>query len=185
MQYIIVGTGGQGVLFSSRVLGHIAIARGENVQGSEVHGMAQRGGSVVSHFKVGDYASPLVTEGQADVLLAFDQNEAARSISFLRPGGVLVVNLHDLESWDNEPLQSWLKEKEIQVLPMMGYDILKEHMGGKFLFMNVLILGALCGSDNGGVTLDEVLKAVGELAPAKFKDDNLKVVQLGYEAVSR
>jgi len=76
MQYVIVGIGGQGILFSSRVLGHIAMSKGETVIGSEVHGMAQRGGSVISHFKIGDYSSPLVKAGEADTLLAFDQNEA-------------------------------------------------------------------------------------------------------------
>ena len=59
MQYIIVGLGGQGILFTSRVLGKIALKRGENTIGSEEHGMAQRGGSVISHFKIGPYKSPL------------------------------------------------------------------------------------------------------------------------------
>ena len=73
MQYIIVGIGGQGILFTSKVMGKIAIDKGLSVTGSEVHGMAQRGGSVISHFKVGDYKGPLVKEGCADVLMALDQ----------------------------------------------------------------------------------------------------------------
>ena len=113
MQYIIVGTGGQGVLFTSKVLGHIAMTRGENILGSEVHGMAQRGGSVVSHFKVGSYASPLVKKGDADILLAFDQNEAVRSLDFLKNGGALVVNVHDRELWNNEPLKRYIEKKQI------------------------------------------------------------------------
>jgi len=79
MQYIIAGIGGQGILFSSKVLGHIALSKGINVIGSEVHGMSQRGGSVISHYKTGDYSSPLVEKGEADVLLAFDQTEALRN----------------------------------------------------------------------------------------------------------
>ncbi|MDR3231350.1 MAG: 2-oxoacid:acceptor oxidoreductase family protein, partial [Synergistaceae bacterium] len=95
MQYIIVGVGGQGILFTSRVLGKIAIDRGLPVIGSEVHGMAQRGGSVISHFSVGDYSGPLVTAGRADVVMAFDQNEGIRNLAFLRDGGTFVVNMND------------------------------------------------------------------------------------------
>lgn len=183
MQYIILGIGGQGVLFASKVLGHIALSRGHKVQASEVHGMAQRGGSVVSHFKEGDFASPLVMPGQADVILAFDQNEAVRGLEFLKPGGTLVVNIHDQEAWNNEPLQSWLKDRGAHVSALPGYRILDEHMEGKYLFMNVLILGALAGSAAHDATYEEMERAVAALAPAKFKEANLNVLRLGYEAV--
>ena len=84
MQYVIVGIGGQGILFTSRVLGRVAIGKGLPVIGSEVHGMAQRGGSVISHFKIGGYRSSLVRTGQADVLMAFDQSEGIRNLPYLR-----------------------------------------------------------------------------------------------------
>ena len=184
MQYIIVGTGGQGVLFASKVLGHIAMTRGESVLGSEVHGMAQRGGSVVSHFKVGGYASPLVKMGDADLILAFDQNEAARSLGFLKDGGVLVVNVHDRKLWNNEPLKRYIEKRRIRVHTLEGYEILKEHMGGRFIYMNALILGAMCGSGVGAPSFEEVKAAVAALSPAKFKADNEKAVELGYEAVN-
>jgi len=182
MQYVIVGIGGQGILFSSRVLGHIALSRGDHVMGSEVHGMAQRGGSVISHFKVGDYKSPLVKTGEADVLLAFDQYEAVRNLHFLRDGGSAVINVHDGAALENDSLKSLFSRKSIEVHPISGYDILKQHMKGKFLFLNVLILGAMCGAGVGDVSIDEVRQAIGALAPKKFVDDNLKVVDLGYEA---
>lgn len=183
MQYVIVGIGGQGILFSSKVLGKVALSRNENVMGSEVHGMAQRGGSVISHFKVGDYRSPLVKSGDADVLLAFDQNEAVRNLHFLKDGGSLVVNIFDEGAFRNEHLSSYLEKHSIKVHTIMGYEILKEHMGGNFLFLNVLILGALCGADLGDITLEDVKGAIEQLAPAKFKDANLKVVDLGYQAL--
>ncbi|EEX48591.1 MULTISPECIES: 2-oxoacid:acceptor oxidoreductase family protein [Jonquetella] len=183
MQYVIVGTGGQGVLFASKVLGYLALKNGQKVLASEVHGMAQRGGSVVSHFKVGDYSSPLVTPGHADVILAFDQNEAARSLEFLHSDGTVVVNLHDTKAWNNAPLAGWLADNQIRVCAMEGYEILKRHMGGRFLFMNVLILGALVASGVAGISYDEMEAAVGALAPEKFKADNLKVLKLGYDAV--
>jgi indolepyruvate ferredoxin oxidoreductase beta subunit len=181
MQYVIVGIGGQGILFSSRVLGHIALSKGERVIGSEVHGMAQRGGSVISYFKVGDYNSPLVKANEADVLLAFDQNEAVRNMHFLKPGGHAVVNTHAPAFAENPSLTKWMSEREARLHTVMGYDMLKKEMGGRFLFLNVLILGAMCGAGVGGVTIEEVLEAVRALAPAKFVEDNVKAVNLGYE----
>jgi len=100
MQYIIVGIGGQGILFAGKVLGAVALEKKQRVTGSEVHGMAQRGGSVISHFKTGDFISPLVRAGEADVLLAFDQNEGIRNLHFLREGGAFVVNVHDRSAFD-------------------------------------------------------------------------------------
>jgi len=182
MQYVIVGIGGQGILFSSRVLGHIAMSKGENVIGSEVHGMAQRGGSVISHFKIGDYSSPLVKAGEADTLLAFDQNEAFRNFHFLREGGQAVVNVHDKKALENRQLQMYIEERSLDVHPIEGYEILKKHMDGRFLFLNVLILGAMCGVGAGNVTVEEVREAIRRLAPPKFVDANLKVVDLGYES---
>ncbi|MEA3284675.1 MAG: 2-oxoacid:acceptor oxidoreductase family protein [Synergistota bacterium] len=182
MQFVIVGTGGQGILFASKALGHIAMEKGRSVVGSEVHGMAQRGGSVVSHFKVGEYLSPLVKVGEADVLLAFDQNEAVRNLHYLRDGGTLVVNLYDPEAFRNDRLQRSLERRNVEVHPIGGYSILKEHMGGRFLFLNVLILGAMCGAGVGGVSVDEMNQAIRDLAPARFVEENLKVLKLGYEA---
>ncbi|ADE57647.1 MULTISPECIES: 2-oxoacid:acceptor oxidoreductase family protein [Aminobacterium] len=183
MQYVIVGIGGQGILFSTKVLGHIAMSRNEKVMGSEVHGMAQRGGSVISHFKVGDYQSPLVKTGEADILLAFDQNEAIRNLHFLREEGSLLVNIFDEKALENTHLNEYLKKRNIKVFKIKGYDILKEHMGGNFLFLNVLILGALCACDVSTVKIDQVRQAIQQLSPEKFADANLKVLNLGYDAI--
>lgn len=185
MQFIIVGVGGQGILFSSKVLGQVSLSRGLNVIGSEVHGMSQRGGSVISHYKIGDYQSPLVQKGEADVLLAFDQMEALRNYDFLRKGGQAIVNVHDQEHFENPDLKSYLESREITVHPIHGYEILKEHMNGKFLFLNVLILGAMCGAGLGDVSMEEVRQAITELAPARFVDANLKVVDLGFEYMKK
>ncbi len=185
MQYVIVGIGGQGILFTSRVLGHIALSRGERVVGSEVHGMAQRGGSVISHFKVGDYSSPMVKAKDADVLLAFDQNEAVRNLHFLKQGGHAIINTHDPAFIENPSLRKWMSDHGVTVHTVMGYDILKREMGGRFLFLNVLILGAMCGAGVGNVTIEEVREAVKVLAPAKFVEDNVKAVDLGYAGAGR
>ena len=182
MQYVIVGIGGQGILFTSKVLGKIALDRGAEAIGSEVHGMAQRGGSVVSHFKMGSYQSPLVQAGEADVLLAFDQNEGIRNLHFLKDGGSFVVNIHDEKAFKNPNLREYLQKRNIKVHSVKGYDLLREHMGGNFLFLNVLLAGAMCASGVTDLSFDEVAAAVKDLSPTKFEDANRKVLQLGYEA---
>lgn len=184
MQYVIVGIGGQGILFASKVLGAIAMNNGQHVMGSEVHGMAQRGGSVVSHFKTGEYASPLVRAGGADLLLAFDQNEGARNLHFLREGGAFVVNVHDAPMFANPKLDAFLKERRISVFALEGYRLLKEHMGGNFLFLNVLLMGGMCGAGVGAPSFEEASEAVKRLSPAKFEEANMKVLKLGYEAIA-
>ncbi len=94
-QAVVAGVGGQGVLFVTRMLALGAQALGGRVLISEVHGMAQRGGSVISHLKIGDFAGPLVAMGQADLLLSLDPGEAVRNFGFLRSGGAAVVNAPD------------------------------------------------------------------------------------------
>ena len=90
---MIVGVGGQGTLLTSRILGGIMVDAGYEVKLSEVHGMAQRGGSVVTFVRYGDtVAEPIVEEGQADVLIAFERLEALRYAHFLKKDGVLIVN---------------------------------------------------------------------------------------------
>lgn len=97
---MIVGVGGQGTLLTSRVLGGLAIAGGYDVKLSEVHGMAQRGGSVVTFVRYGEnVAEPIVEEGQADVIIAFERLEALRYAHFLKKDGALVVN-----DWRIDPM---------------------------------------------------------------------------------
>ena len=179
MQYIIVGIGGQGILFTSKVLGQIAIDKGMAVIGSEVHGMAQRGGSVISHFKVGDYKSSLVRQGQADVLMAFDQAEGIRNLPYLKTGGNFLVNAGDEATFKNASLQKYLTERKIWTCRFEGYDILDQHMGGNYLFLNVLILGAASGLGIEGFEKENVVRALKELAPPKYLESNLKVFELG------
>ena len=179
MQYVVVGLGGQGILFSSKVLGHIALSRGAHVMGSEVHGMAQRGGSVVSHFKIGEYASPLVRTGDADLLLAFDQNEGFRNLQFLRSGGHALINLHQPEAVENEHLQKFAREREISLHTIPGYNLLRQHMGGRFLFLNVLLLGAMGGAGVTDITSEELRKAIEALSPERFRKANLDGLELG------
>ncbi len=90
---VIVGVGGQGTLLASKILGRLALLEGLGVKVSEVHGMSQRGGSVITHVRIGEEVhAPLVSQGQADFLLSFEALEAARAAAFLKPQGVAIVN---------------------------------------------------------------------------------------------
>ena len=90
---VITGVGGQGTLLASRILGALAADNSMDVKVSEVHGMAQRGGNVVTYVRIGDRVhSPLVEYGQADVVLAFEQLEALRALPYLKEGGTIVTN---------------------------------------------------------------------------------------------
>ena len=90
---LIVGVGGQGTLFAGKVIGEVAEKSGLMVKQSEVHGMAQRGGSVVTYVRIGDQViSPLIEKGEADLIVAFEQLEALRWIEFLKPNGIVIVN---------------------------------------------------------------------------------------------
>ena len=90
---MIVGVGGQGTLLASRLLGNALIRKGYDVKISEVHGMSQRGGSVVTYVKYGDkVSSPIIEKGEADIILSFEQLEAARWLPYLKPSGKMVVN---------------------------------------------------------------------------------------------
>ncbi len=91
-QLIISGVGGQGILFITRLLAETAIAKGLPVLTSETHGMAQRGGIVISHLKIGDFASPLIRPGQADGLIALSTSNVALHRSFLRTDGWIAAN---------------------------------------------------------------------------------------------
>jgi indolepyruvate ferredoxin oxidoreductase beta subunit len=99
-QVLISGVGGQGVLFVTRLLAEAAIGRGLPVLTSETHGMAQRGGTVLSHFKVGEFYSPLIRSGQADGLIALKSENLVPHAAFLKPGGWAIVNASNGEKFD-------------------------------------------------------------------------------------
>lgn len=98
LSLLLVGVGGQGTILASKVITDVALASGLDVKMSEVHGMAQRGGSVVTQVKIGEEVhSPLVEKGEAQVILAFEQLEALRWLEYLKPGGEVIVNLQVIE----------------------------------------------------------------------------------------
>ena len=121
---MIVGVGGQGTLLTSRILGGITVEAGYDVKLSEVHGMAQRGGSVVTYVRYGEkVAEPIVEEGQADVLIAFERLEALRYAHFLKKDGVIILMKGNYEG-EIKVLNTYKNELNISTIDIINYDIL-------------------------------------------------------------
>ena len=112
VQIILAGVGGQGILFSSRLFSELGLRLGLEIMGSETHGMSQRGGSVIAHLKLGDFQSPMIRRGTADILYSFEENETYRTLKFLRSGGACFVNLADADRFDGKVL-NYLERKDI------------------------------------------------------------------------
>ena len=115
---LIVGVGGQGTLLASRLLGNAVLRAGHDVKVSEVHGMSQRGGSVVTYVRYGDeVASPIIEEGGADYILAFEQLEAARFLPWLKPDGAIIVNTQCI---DPMPVITGAAQYPENLIPQIG-----------------------------------------------------------------
>ena len=185
---MIVGVGGQGTLLASRLLGAAMVAEGYDVKVSEVHGMSQRGGSVVTYVRYGEKVySPIIEEGEADIVLAFEQLEAARYLPYLKKGGVVVVNTQKMDPMPvvtgsttyPEGLLEDMEKKGARVLALDALSLAEE--AGSAKAVNVVLIGAMAKSLGGE---QEVwLKAIEETVPAKSLEMNRKAFALGWQAV--
>ncbi len=181
---MIVGVGGQGTLLTSRILGKLATRAGYDAKLSEVHGMAQRGGSVVTFVRYGDnVAEPIVEEGQADVLIAFERLEALRYIHFLKKDGSVIVN-----DWRIDPITvvtgvaqypeniiRTLKEKRNTIVVEATEEAKK--LGAPRTF-NVIVLGA--AAKYMGFDKEEWLDVIETTVPPKTIEINKKAFEIGY-----
>ena len=184
---LIVGVGGQGTLLASRVLGNYAVLTGQDCKLSEVHGMSQRGGSVVTHVRVGqNILSPIVADCSADIILAFEKLEALRWRHYLKKGGMIVVNdqaimpmpviTGSMEYPQN--ITEKIKEMYDNTLVINAGEL--AHECGNVKVANVVMLGAL--AKNLGFKYEDIAEAVKMTVPAKFLDMNLLAIQKGYNA---
>ena len=184
---MIVGVGGQGTLLASRVLGSAMLSQGVDVQVSEVHGMSQRGGSVVTYVRYGDKVySPIIAQGEADVLLAFEALEAARYLPWLKPDGTVIVNTQQM---DPMPVVTGVAEypKDIlgkvqeQGVKMVALDALgMAEQAGSAKAVNVVLIGAMAKKLD--LPKEVWIDTIQETVPPKFIDMNLKAFELGYNA---
>ena len=181
---VIVGVGGQGTLLASKILGRLALKEGCGVKVSEVHGMSQRGGSVITHVRVGDEVfSPIVAAGEADYLLSFEQQEAARAASFLREGGVAIVNTQVI--WPMPVITGAMQypEKPLEVLEGRTVEC-ADALGiavecGSQKALNLVLLGML--SRHLPFAVEAWAEAIAACVPAKTLAVNLAAFMRGRE----
>lgn len=181
-QIVIAGVGGQGVLFGARIFTEIAKKRGLPVLGSETHGMAQRGGSVTSHLKIGDFRSPLVGEGDADVLLGLDCLEAHRTLPFLRPadggpGALCVVSAPDAQAFPNPRVADALREMGVEIHTCSA-DAAALNLGS-VLSANLVLLGFAAGIASFPFSYDETREAVEAVSSPAHRAANLGALERG------
>jgi indolepyruvate ferredoxin oxidoreductase, beta subunit len=182
---VIVGVGGQGVILISDVVGRAAVLAGKPVCGAETHGMAQRGGSVINHTRIGCSFSPLVALGGADVLLALEPGEALRFARYLSPEGVALVNTRPvfpptvtagLASYPPLPkILSSLSQHCSRVLDMDATALAGK--AGTIQAMNVVMLGAL--SCFIPLTEESILQCLAQVVPGRFLEANKRAFALG------
>ena len=179
---IICGVGGQGTVLAAKVLSQAAISKGERVLSAETIGMAQRGGSVVSHVRIGeDVYSPLVPQGQADVLIAFEAAEAVRNIAYLKEGGSVIVNKKVVQpvtaslsgkAFDEKEMISYLEKVAGNVIAV-DTDQACQDLGSSKV-VNMVLLGA--AGKTGLISKDELKAALKLLVKPEFYELNVRAI---------
>ena len=173
---IVSGLGGQGILFMTKVLAQTALKNGDNVLGAETHGMAQRGGSVVSHLKIGDARSSLINAGAAHYLLALEENEAYRNLPFLAPAATLVVNT-DKAQFPSEKIQAYLSRQSIDCRTVPATRLAVE--AGAPRSANLALIGFAAAFDDTPLAAADLRRTVDRISPDRFKAVNLTVFDAG------
>lgn len=176
---MIVGVGGQGSLLASRILGAAAMTSGYDVKVSEVHGMSQRGGSVVTYVRYGEgVASPVICEGEADVILSFEMLEAARWLPYLRTGGTIVTGTQKINPMPVITGAAKYPEEIDEKIRALGVKLVAEDAAaisaeaGSEKAANVALIGL--AAHVLGFDADVLRKAVEDCVPAKAREINLR-----------
>jgi len=182
---LIVGIGGQGTILASNILGEACLIENRRIKGAETHGMAQRGGSVESHIRIGGEFGPTIAPGQADLLISFDLLEALRYSHYLKTGGMMVVNrqlvlptsvfMQNLVAPTQDEIIAALKKHN---LCLLDADKMAEEAGSP-LSQNVVMLGA--ASHSIPLKPESLLEAVKRLVPKKTLEINTKAFEMGRE----
>ncbi len=184
---MIVGVGGQGSLLASKLLGKLFLSRGYDVKVSEVHGMSQRGGSVVTYVRYGGKVySPIIDKGQADFILSFELLEAARWTEYLKPGGRIVTNTQQINPMPVITGAAQYPQGLVEKMRQAGMDVdafdalsLAEEAGSAKA-VNIVLLGRLSKSFD--FSRAEWEQAIRESVPPKFLELNLRAFALGASA---
>lgn len=184
---VLCGTGGQGTVLASKLLATAAMQRGLPVKTAETIGMAQRGGSVFSHVRIGEgVASPLVGKGGADLVIAFEPAEAARQLAFLKPGGTVVVSSRPVvpvssmtggPAYDLDAIMGYL-EGSVDNLTVIDADRAERELGSSKV-LNVLLLGAACRSGALGLDAEDLRRAIHTCVRERFFELNERALDYG------
>ena len=184
---MIVGVGGQGTLLASKLLGYVLVNEGYDVKVSEVHGMSQRGGSVVTYVRFGDKVySPIIDKGEADIILSFELLEAARWLEYLKPDGQVIVNTQKTEPMPvitgaaeyPEDLVKKICDKGVSV-DAKDFLAVAENVGSSKA-VNIALMGRL-SKYFPEISKEAWIKGIEANVPAKFLELNKKAFELGLE----
>ncbi|MGQ9529900.1 MAG: indolepyruvate ferredoxin oxidoreductase subunit beta [Candidatus Bathycorpusculaceae bacterium] len=191
---VLAGVGGQGILLAAEILGTAALKEGLNVRVSEIHGMAQRGGAVVSNVRIGEKVfAPTVLEGQADVLLGFELFETLRNLKFASEKTLIIMSeerIPPIELTAKMEKYPSLKEIEEKIRHFTRKIIIVDapnlaKKAGSPLTQNMVLLGALTATNKTPIKTESLMDALKELVPAKYLEINIKAFRLGYEYVRK
>ena len=184
---MIVGVGGQGSLLASKLLGRMLLQKGYDIKVSEVHGMSQRGGSVVTYVRFGEKVySPVIDKGEADFIVSFELLEAARWTEYLKPGGKIVVNTQQISPMPvitgaAEYPQGLAEQMVDAGLDVDAFDALAlAEQAGSSKAVNIVLMGHL--SRNFDFTEEEWMDAIEKSVPPKFLELNKTAFRLGRNA---
>ena len=184
---LLCGVGGQGTILASRLIASAAMAKGIPIKTAETIGMAQRGGSVFSHVRIGEGANaPLIAKGDVDLIIGFEPGETVRQLPFLRKGGAVVVSRRAVmpvsamigqSSYDAEAMIRYLEE-HVEHLTVVDADLAAEELGSART-LNVVLLGAALASGELGLTEEDLEGAIRERVPERFRDLNMRALAWG------
>lgn len=188
---LLCGVGGQGTVLASKLIAAAAMKKGLSVMSAETIGMAQRGGSVFSHIRIGDNLhSPMITTGTADILIGFEPGETVRMLPYLKKDGQVIVSSHAIipvtavlsnGSYDPEAMLAYLKQTVAHLLVIDTEEACLTLGSSKIL--NILLLGAAIESGALGLTESEIKDAIKERLPERFHELNFRALNYFHETM--
>jgi len=184
----LIGIGGQGTIKASTIIGEAAMGKGLNVVMSEVHGMAQRGGTVITELKIGEVQSPLIKEGAADLLIAFEPAEALRSLNKVGRDSFVIVNSSSVIPFtvslgisEYPELSSVFEELKTKIKNLLIIDAHKiAKKSGSIISENMVLLGAAAATPEFPIDKDLIIQSMKENLPPKSIETNLKAFESGF-----
>ncbi len=184
---LFCGVGGQGIVLASKLAAASCLRKGETVHSAETIGMAQRGGSVTSHVRIGEEVySPIIPLGSADIIIAFEPAEAVRNLKYLKKGGLVIVNTVPVkpigeslkkDCYNGSEMIEYLTSENIEVVLTNAGEVCGEF--GSLKCFNVLALGIAIGTGKSGIRREDVFAEIDEKIPEKYRELNKKAFLKG------